>query len=56
MLRAGRAPDSSLHLSNQSLSRMRMAAYLRKMLQDGTVARDGLADFMHNLSISSEGI
>ena len=51
VLCAGQATDSGLHLSNQSLSPMHMAAFLRKMLQDRTVARDGLADFMLNLSI-----
>ena len=41
----------SLDLSNQDPSPMHMAAHLRKMLGDGTVARDKLADVMENLRL-----
>ena len=51
MLCAGRPSDFGQGLSNQDPSPMHMAAHLRKMLRDGTVARDKLADSMKDLSI-----
>lgn len=43
--------DFSLDLSNQHPPPMHMAAHLRKMLIDGTVARDELVDFIEDLNI-----
>lgn len=51
MMRAGGLVNFSLDLSNQDLPPMHMAAHLRKMLRDGTVARDELTDFMESLSL-----
>lgn len=48
---AGEPVDFSLDLSNQHPPPMHMAAYLRKMLRDGTVTRDGLTDFMEDLNL-----
>ena len=43
--------DFSLDLSKHDLSPMHIAAHLRKMLGDGTVARDDLADVMEDLRL-----
>ena len=43
--------DFSLHLSKHDLSPMHIAAHLRKLLGDGTVARDELADVMEDLRL-----
>ena len=51
MLCAGQPIEFSLALSNQDPPPMYMAAHLRNMLRDGTVARDELADSMEHLSI-----
>lgn len=51
MLCADEPIDFSLDLSNQHPPPMHMAAHLRMMLMDGTGARDGLADFIEELSI-----
>ena len=50
-MREGDLVDFSLDLSNQDPSPMHMAAHLRKMLGDGTVARDDLADVMEDLKL-----
>lgn len=51
ILCAGVPIEFSLDLSNQDPPPMHMAAHLRKMLQDATVARDELAGFMEILSL-----
>ncbi|CAF9936836.1 hypothetical protein IMSHALPRED_010920 [Imshaugia aleurites] len=51
MLGAGGPFDFSLDLSKQDPPPMHVAAHLREMLRDGTVAREGLADLMEDLCI-----
>ena len=50
-MREGDLVDFSLDLSKQDPSPMHMAAHLRKMFKDGTVARDDLADVMEDLKL-----
>ena len=50
-MREGDLVDFSLDLSKQDPSPMHMAAHLRKMLGDGTVVRDELADVMEDLRL-----
>ena len=51
MLGAGGPFDFSLDLSKQDPPPMHVAAHMREMLRDGTVAREGLADLMEDLCI-----
>ena len=51
VLSVGEPMDFSLDLSNQEPPPMHMAAHLRKMLWDGTVAREELADYMEVLDL-----
>ncbi|KAM0793922.1 hypothetical protein BDR22DRAFT_827384 [Usnea florida] len=50
-MREGDLVDFSLDLSKQDPSPMHMAAHLRKVLGDGTVTRDDLADVMEDLRL-----